>query len=203
MLNKKIILLLFILLALVQLYVPAKMILDREEIIATGQEYRFKTAPVDPYDPFRGRYITLNFQQIRVPVTNLSDWKAGDKVYAVLGTDEEGFAKFTTALKSPPDTDQDYLATQVEYVINGDDKGLLLRLPFNRYYMEEFKAPAAEQAYRDARRDAEKRGYALVAIKEGKAVLKDVLIEGVPIKEYIESSSPLEKEPVPDLFREG
>jgi len=37
MLNKKIILLLFILLALVQLYVPAKMILDREEIIATGQ----------------------------------------------------------------------------------------------------------------------------------------------------------------------
>ncbi|WKN43560.1 GDYXXLXY domain-containing protein [Tunicatimonas pelagia] len=145
MLNRKTVLLLFILLALVQLYVPAKMILNREGIIAHGTEYKFKTAPIDPYDPFRGRYITLNFEQMRVPVPDLSEWKKGDDVYAVLSTDEEGFAKFTAALKSPPNTDQDYLATQVEYVVEHAEKGLVLILPFNRYYMEEFKAPVAEQ----------------------------------------------------------
>ncbi|MEM6841874.1 MAG: GDYXXLXY domain-containing protein [Bacteroidota bacterium] len=189
MLNKKIILILFILLALIQLYVPAKMILSREEVIASGSEYKFKTAPVDPYDPFRGRYITLNFQEIKVPVADLSDWKEGDDVYAVLGTDEEGFAIFTEALKSPPDADQDYLATQVEYMVENEEKGLLLILPFNRYYMEEFKAPAAEQAYRDAGNSTGREAYALVMIKEGEAVLKDVLIDGVPIREYVENAT--------------
>ncbi|MEM9830725.1 MAG: GDYXXLXY domain-containing protein [Bacteroidota bacterium] len=188
MLNKKTILILFILLALVQLYVPAKMILSREEVIASGSEYKFKTAPVDPYDPFRGRYIILNFQEINVPVADLSDWKEGDDVYAVLGTDEEGFAIFTEALKSPPDADQDYLATQVEYIVENEEKGLLLILPFNRYYMEEFKAPAAEQAYREAGNSTGRKAYALVMIKEGEAVLKDVLIDGVPIREYVENA---------------
>ncbi len=189
MLNKKVTLLLFILLALVQLYVPAKMILRREEIIATGSEYKFETAPVDPYDPFRGRYITLNFQETRVPVTDLSDWKEGDVVYAVLGTDEEGLAIFTEALKSPPDTSQDYLTTQVEYIVEHDEKGLVLMLPFNRYYMEEFKAPAAEQAYRDAANSTGREASALVMIKEGEAVLKDVLIDDVPIREYVEKAA--------------
>lgn len=54
MTNKKTLLSVFILVAIVQLYVPAKMILDREDILDTGKEYKFKTEPIDPNDPFRG-----------------------------------------------------------------------------------------------------------------------------------------------------
>ena len=143
MLNKKVTLLLFILLALVQLYVPAMMILRREEIIATGSEYKFETAPVDPYDPFRGRYITLNFQETRVPVTDLSDWKEGDVVYAVLGTDEEGLAIFTEALKSPPDTSQDYLTTQVEYIVEHDEKGDWKSTRLNSSHSQQSRMPSS------------------------------------------------------------
>ena len=40
MINKKILLSVFILVALVQLFVPAKMILDREDILDKGKEYK-------------------------------------------------------------------------------------------------------------------------------------------------------------------
>ena len=40
--KKKLILLVFILVALVQLYIPIKMILGREDILSTGKEYKFK-----------------------------------------------------------------------------------------------------------------------------------------------------------------
>ena len=53
MLSKKIIFPLFILVALAQLFVPAKMILDREDVLSTGTAFNFKTRPIDPTDPFR------------------------------------------------------------------------------------------------------------------------------------------------------
>ncbi|MBD3630845.1 GDYXXLXY domain-containing protein [Cyclobacterium sp.] len=59
MANKKIVLPVFVLIALLQLYLPAKMILDREDILHKGKEYKFKTQPIDPNDPFRGKFIAL------------------------------------------------------------------------------------------------------------------------------------------------
>ena len=61
--NKKILLIsAFVLVVLVQLYVPAKMIWGREEVLNTGTEYKFRTAPIDPNDVFRGKYINLNYE---------------------------------------------------------------------------------------------------------------------------------------------
>jgi hypothetical protein len=53
--------------------------------------------------------------------------------------------------------------------------------------MEEGKTYEAETAYREYNRDTiiTKPAYALVAIKEGSAVLKDVIIEGISIKDYV------------------
>jgi len=53
--NKQI--LIFALVALAQLYVPAKMVWNQESILEEGTEYKFKTAPVDPNDPFRGNTL--------------------------------------------------------------------------------------------------------------------------------------------------
>jgi hypothetical protein len=51
--------------------------------------------------------------------------------------------------------------------------------------MEESMAFEAEQLYRKAQQDSTSRTYALVAIKGGSAVLKDVLIGEVSINEAI------------------
>jgi len=53
--------------------------------------------------------------------------------------------------------------------------------------MEESKAYDAELAYVKANRDSVVNNvYALVHVKDDNAVLKDVVIDGVPIQEYVE-----------------
>jgi uncharacterized membrane-anchored protein len=62
---KKTILPLFALTCLAQWFVPAQMIYDQEQVLREGKTYHFKTAPIDPSDPFRGKYITLSFERCK------------------------------------------------------------------------------------------------------------------------------------------
>ena len=66
--NQKITIPAFILMVLAQLYVPASMIFQKERVITQGTAYKFRTAPIDPNDPFRGKYITLSFNETGVKV---------------------------------------------------------------------------------------------------------------------------------------
>ena len=69
----------------VQLSVPAWMIIDRESVIAEGREYKFEAAPLDPYDPFKGKYITLRYREnfISLPRDHFGEELPvrGDKIY--------------------------------------------------------------------------------------------------------------------------
>jgi len=116
MISKKMLLPVFILVALVQLFVPAKMIWDREDILKTGTEYKFETAPVDPSDPFRGKYIILRYVENTVSVNNTDEWKRGDVVYAIFIIDENGYAKIESISKEKPSNKEEYLKTKVNYI---------------------------------------------------------------------------------------
>lgn len=187
MIDKKILLAVFILIALVQLYVPVKMILVREAILNQGTAYKFKTEPIDPNDPFRGKYISLRYEEDRIQVQNEADWQGGEVVYVLLTTDSEGYVKIQSAAKEPPTNEQDYLKTKVSYVSSNGSNQLTIDYPFNRYYMEESKAYDAELTYRESQLDTNQIAYALVNIKGGEAVLKDVLINDVPIREIVKN----------------
>ena len=67
--NKTTYIILFILVVIAQWFVPMQMITEQEDVIATGKTLKFKTAPIDPYDAFRGKYIFLNFENNRVLAT--------------------------------------------------------------------------------------------------------------------------------------
>ena len=183
--NKKILLLAFILVVLAQLYIPAKMILVKESVLDTGTEYKFKTAPIDPSDPFRGKYITLSFAENTVETPNDQDWMRGETIYVSLTTDNNGFAKIKSISKGKPTDNQDFLKSKVSFVTKNGTNKVTLDYPFDRYYMEESKAYDAEQTYRQSQRDTNRITYALVSIKDGNAVLKDVMIDGISIKELV------------------
>jgi hypothetical protein len=53
--------------------------------------------------------------------------------------------------------------------------------------MEESKAYDAELAYRESVIDTTQIAYGLVAVKDGDAVLKDVMIDGVSIGEIVKA----------------
>ncbi len=186
----------FILMVLAQLYVPASMIFNQEDIIKTGTEFKFKAAPIDPLDPFRGKYITLRYDETRVEVPEEEEWTNGETVYVSLETDSAGFAKIKSVHKSKPTDGQAFLTAEVGYVSSSLPVGtqtLNINYPFDRYYMEESKAYAAEEAYREAQIDTAQVAYALVSIKGGESVLKDVFIDEVPIREVVKQRR-LEKE---------
>lgn len=183
--SKKILLPAFILVALAQLYIPAKMILDKEGVLDTGTEYKFKTAPIDPSDPFRGKYITLSFDENTVEAPNEQEWMRGETIYVSLTTDNKEFAKIKSISKEKPTDNQDFLKAKVSFVTRNGSNKVTIDYPFDRYYMEESKAYEAELTYRQSQRDTNRITYALVSIKDGNAVLKDVLIDGISIKELV------------------
>jgi uncharacterized membrane-anchored protein len=182
--SRKITILAFVLLALVQIYVPAKIIINRTIVLNSGKEFKFRTAPIDPGDPFRGKYIDLYFNENSVAVQNTQSWARGETVFVVLTKDHKGFAKLTSVSKQKPKGAQDFLIAKAGYV-NPGDSTLSIDFPFKRFYMEESKAYDAELTYRRVSGDTSQIAYAVVNIKNGESVLKDVMINGVSIKEMV------------------
>ena len=170
---------------MIQLFVPAQMIFSKEGIIENGTAYKFKTRPIDPNDPFRGKYITLQYD-INALKTDDTLWQSKDEAYVYLIKDAYGFAQPKKVSREKLDFDEDYVIAEVSWY-NKNKQEVSVNLPFNRYYMEESKAYDAEVAYREAQRDSlPDNTYALVYIKDGEAVLADVLIDDVSIKDYVQ-----------------
>ena len=182
--NKSILISIFALLVLAQLYVPTSMILEKEDVLSSGQEFKFKTAPIDPHDLFRGKYIYLNFQANEIEVQSTKDYVYDENMYAIITKDSNGYAKIQSISKATPSDTENYVKIRVRnFFGKGNSQRVVVGYPFDRYYMEESKAPVAERAYNELNRDSTQIAYALVSIKNGESVLKDVLINGVPIKE--------------------
>lgn len=168
---------LFAVMCIAQLVVPGKMIWDSETAMRDGFTYKFLTEPVDPNDPFRGKYITLHFTANHVHDT--ASWTSGEPVYVLFKQDSAGFATIDRLGRSKPEGN--YLATTVSYV-DGESE-VYIDIPFDRFYMEESKAKPAEDAYATASRDSARVCYGLVTIGKGRAVLNDVMIDGRSVQE--------------------
>ncbi|WP_425077363.1 GDYXXLXY domain-containing protein [Psychroserpens sp. S379A] len=175
---------LFIIVAIVQLTVPAQMIWQRESILKTGKAFKFKTQPVDPSDPFKGKYIYLNYE-LNSFISNEETWKRGQDIFVSITKDSLGFAKATAIAKQAPQH-QTYVKAKVDWSVKKNER-VNFTLPFNEFYMEESKAYNAEVAHRNAQQDSlPNNTYALVYVKEGEAVLDNVFINETPIAVFVE-----------------
>ncbi len=168
----------FAIVCVIQIAAPARMIWRQERTLAQGQAFRFKTAPVDPYDAFRGKYVALGFRDIQPKAPK--DFPSGyrGKVYAPIIVGDDGFAHFGEAQLSPPQG-KPYLTLNVESGYPGQE----LPLPFDRYFMEESKAPEAERAYAEHTR--QKDAYVVVRILDGGWAVEDLFVGGKPIAEAL------------------
>ena len=178
----KSLLFLFGLAVLLQLAVPASMILKREHTLAHGQAFKFRTAPVDPYDAFRGRFVALGFEQQSVAVPPDHDFLRNETVHALLAEDAEGFARFSGISRSRP-LAEPYLTVKIRQAM---DDQVYLRLPFDRFYMEETEAPDAERAYRQNSVRTNRNAYVQVRIEKGFGVIEDLFVDDTPIRKYLD-----------------
>lgn len=176
--NKKL-LSIFIVLAIVQLSVPLYMIWHWEDVLQNGRQYTWVTAPVDPYDALKGRYVDLRFKEMKGTIQDGQQLSAGQTAYAMIGEDEKGYA-FISGISSTPPEGNSYVKVKVSYVQEGTIAHFML--PFKRYYMQEDLAPAAEKAYRE---NAGKECVVLVRIKDGYGVLEELYIGDKKIYDYL------------------
>ena len=173
-------LIVFGLVALVQLAVPASLIWKREQTLQKGSVWKFRTAPVDPVDAFRGRYVALEFelesQEIVAPPNPVSH----EAVFVILRANAEGFAEVDQVLASRPARD-DFIEAQLN--------GKTLSLPFDKYWVTERDAPAAEAAYRAQSRPEKMNAFVTVRVFRGDAALEQLYLDGVPLGEYLRANA--------------
>jgi len=166
----------------VQLAVPLSMIIKREVTLKEGIEFRFKTAPVDPFDAFRGRYVALRVDVNQVPTQETLSYQKN--VYAALMVDEQGYAKIMSVSSQKP-KNVPYVMATVGY----QSGGLVnVHLPFDRYYMNEKSAPRAESLYREHnfnRQGQPADAYITVRVKDGFSVIDGLYLGGKKIEELI------------------
>ena len=187
---------LLITLSVAQLGAAALSIVRYETTLALGTLYKIESAPVDPADPFRGRYVAIR------PAIPLSSPLASDieqlgsvgafrgKAYVVLTTGTDGFARASAIVSEAPASGDylEFVQTDMRLVRAAEDGRpaefeRMIVLPFDRYYMNETAAPAAEQQYREAsRRNDETRAWITVRVRNGRGVVEGLYIDGVPIE---------------------
>lgn len=189
MMNPKLVFGLFLVLAIAQLALPLGQIWKYEDVLRTGQLYKIRTAAVDPYDALRGKYVALNYADTEAVLGNGYKIDNHSPAYVSLRRDENGFAQFVELTATPPPAG-DYLRVECVECQFSSGKALFV-LPFDKFFMEENKAPQAEQAYRrssNQRGRIDSRTYVRVRVKGGRGVIEDLYVEDRPIREFIETT---------------
>jgi uncharacterized membrane-anchored protein len=176
--NTKLTLGLFMIVAVLQLAAPLYMAWHWENILQTGSQYYWQTAPVDPYDALKGRYIDLGFKEQKGPLVGNFNLEHGQIAYALLAKDANGHTMITGVSATQP-SETSYIRVKVSYT---KDNIVHVELPFRRYYIQEDLAFAAEQAYRQR---ANKEGIVAVRIKDGYGVIEQLYIGDQSIYEYL------------------
>ena len=189
--NKYLLLIAFVFVAAAQIYVPASMILEREDILATGKTFKFKTTPIDPNDPMRGKYITLRFDENVFKVIGEQQFDRDEDVFVHLNEDLDGFVEIGKLSAEKPGKEIDFVKVKINFIStynDNDTSHISINYPFDRFYMEESKAQEAEITYSESLSDSTTTTYAVVKIKDGEAVLEDVMIDGISITELVGST---------------
>ena len=160
----------------IQWIVPAMMIVGQEVVLDKGQEIKIECQPIDPYDPFRGRYVRVRLnlslpENMELP----EEFHEQQRVYAHLMLDEEGFVEVKEITAEEPEN--------VLYVRGNIPRWRgAFELGLDRYYMNEKLAPEAEKIVRTNIRE-DSTVWASLKVWKGRAVLTGIFVDGVPIEE--------------------
>ena len=173
-------LIIFLVVALAQVSVPASMIWKRQRILRAGRVWKFRTAPIDPVDALRGRYLSLRFAAERSSRAEPLSFGEG-LAFVSLKNDADGFAIVDEVGYEPRRGDN---IIRAEYYGFYEGK-VNLRFPFDRFWVSEGDAIAAENAYQAHKDD----GCVTVRVGDGDAAIEELYLAGKPLREYLRANS--------------
>jgi uncharacterized membrane-anchored protein len=139
-----------------QIVILAAMAVEREWVLAHGKTIFLRTAPIDPDDPMRGKYVRLNYEAGFVPRRLCRDgviawfgekderrrYRTDHRVYAQLELDQYGVARVVGLSDRRPD--QGLFIRGRTTALHSD--AIEVRYGVEAFFMEQGKAKALETA---------------------------------------------------------
>ena len=177
----------FVLVALAQLSVPGLMAWGRHLTLKHGRVWKFKTAPIDPEDAVRGRYVALRFAAESFPGSEADAERiaTGTTLYVVLKEDADGFAQVDHISMTPLKGDN-VVTAKNGYWSNNSQRVVF---PFDQFWLTEKSAPAVETAYRENSRRGKENAYVTVRVRNGDAALEQLYIDNQPLADYLRAQA--------------
>lgn len=197
---------LFFAFATIIVLIPVYVAWNSQYVLNNGKLYKFKPLAYDPFDPFRGKFLRVNYNTDDIPTKH--DFEEGETAYVSIGVNEEGFAFFEEAFKRPP-TDMDYLKTKIRWSglesrmkqelrdamedeafdIGDMDIRNTVRIEIpdnmNKYFINEDDALRAERVFQEERDNI----YIGIRILDGEVRLDNIFVYNQPIIEYLDKIS--------------
>ena len=150
-------------------YYPVKKIIQYE--FQPSELFEFKVTGYDPYDPARGHFLALTVQPENHPERLKNKCR-----YAVLQRDKGGFADIKECIAKP---DGRTCVKLTEYT---------RQFPFNRFYINEELAPAADRIFFKAVNEKKTCILLVNVFEDGASSVRDLLIDGVSIRKLAADS---------------
>jgi uncharacterized membrane-anchored protein len=188
--NKNLLLGVFVLVALIQLFVPGKMIYDHERIIRQGREYKFKMAAYDPSDFIRGKYLNINYTNNEILISKKDGWDNGESVYVILNVGNDGYAMIQSVSRIMPASNVSFVKVRIRSL--GTEK-MFVEYPFNKYFLDESKAEKTQKMINDIFHGKDLVCYARVSINEGDFVIQDLIINGLSLNYMLKEGKEIAK----------
>jgi len=171
--------LLFGVMVLAQWAAPLHQVIQHEQVLAQGELVRFKCQAPDPYDPLRGRYLRVAVDNPKASESDLKGLRPHQEVHVEVKVGADGMASFGHVTSTPPVSGL-YLTCRVPGYLYTP---VTLELPFDRYYLNENAAPAADAWLAEKQLDRTKLTWVEVRLLKGKAVMVDIKHDGVSVNE--------------------
>lgn len=169
------------------LFHPLRTILRFSFPEEKGAEYRFRVTAYDPYDPMRGRYVRLNLRdasRVRLPKKNRDlGFRSGQPVFAVLDITGPAIVDLVAERKEVP-PGKFFLPVQYQWFNRDWDQkkkkqqktGIhTVKLPFERFYLNEKKAPEVERLLQQRNSKAE---LVVIVYPDGVYRVQNLIVNG-------------------------
>jgi len=176
----------FLVAAVAQWLLPLAGVWQRERVIARGVPVKIRCAAPDPYDPLRGHYLAVRPEETRLPEPEGMPEKGTVPVWATLVADAEGLSRIASMSLAPISgpTVIRLVATRPRWEPQPASEAVSIEWPFDRLYLNERLAPDADALMASRVREGD-RPVAEIRLLDGRAVLTDVLIDGVSIRDVV------------------
>ncbi|MFZ5552768.1 MAG: hypothetical protein ACOZCO_06615, partial [Bacteroidota bacterium] len=83
------------------------------------------------------------------------------------------------------------------------ENNVMIKIPFERYFLSEDNSKLAEKLYEIEVRDPETNMYIEVAVNNGESLLKDIYVDSIPLQTFLNELSEEERKEIEKNYEDG